>query len=105
MNNGPGAAPDARKVSGALLSPLFIGSVYFFFREVTQMISVRQQTTVLKYLTEPENMLNLSFVFLNMYYTILMSTGAGDDNSSNETMHPDQMRLRLITSEQWRHVH
>ena len=81
MNNGPGAAPDARKVSGALLSPLFIGSVYFFFREVTQMISVRQQTTVLKYLTEPENMLNLSFVFLNMYYTILMSTGAGDDNS------------------------
>mmetsp|Transcript_36082 Transcript_36082/g.85994 ORF Transcript_36082/g.85994 Transcript_36082/m.85994 type:complete len:799 (+) Transcript_36082:146-2542(+) len=81
LNNVEGAAPDARNVSGALLSPLFIGSVYFFFREVTQMISVRQQTTVIKYLTEPENALNLSFVFLNMYYTILMSTGAGDDNS------------------------
>jgi len=70
-----------RSVSGALLSPLYIASIYFLGREVSQMISIRAQTTITAYLVQPENLLNLSFVFLTMYYTILMQMGLGDDNS------------------------
>jgi hypothetical protein len=66
-------------VSGALLSPLYIGAIYFLGREITQMISVRTQTTVFAYLADLENLLNLSFVFLITYYSILMQTGMGND--------------------------
>jgi len=69
-----------RAVSGKLLSPLYIGAIYFLGREITQMISVRSQTTIIAYVLSPENMLNLAFVFLTMYYTILMHTGLGDDH-------------------------
>ena len=70
---------EERSVSGALLSPLYIGSVYFLGREITQMISVRSQTTVIAYMLDPENLLNLAFVFMTMYYAILMGTGLGND--------------------------
>ncbi|KAL7536478.1 hypothetical protein ACHAXR_007201 [Thalassiosira sp. AJA248-18] len=70
--------PKDRAVSAPLLSPLYIGAVYFLGREITQIISVRTQTTVIAYLADAENMLNLSFVFLTMYYTILMQTGMGN---------------------------
>mmetsp|Transcript_27045 Transcript_27045/g.64978 ORF Transcript_27045/g.64978 Transcript_27045/m.64978 type:complete len:847 (+) Transcript_27045:58-2598(+) len=72
---------DMRSVTGAMLSPLYIGTLYFLGREISQMISVRSQTTVLAYLMDPENMLNLAFVFLTMYYTILMQTGTGNDEN------------------------
>lgn len=72
---------SSRSVSGALLSPLFIGALYFLGREVTQMISVWSQTTVFVYLMDPENALNLVFVFLILYYTILMLTGTGNDEN------------------------
>ncbi|KAL7542183.1 hypothetical protein ACHAWF_007110 [Thalassiosira exigua] len=71
---------DLRSVSGAMLSALYIGALYFLIREITQMISVRNQTTVLAYLADLENILNLSFVFLTTFYTIQMQTGTGDDN-------------------------
>mmetsp|Transcript_16091 Transcript_16091/g.34795 ORF Transcript_16091/g.34795 Transcript_16091/m.34795 type:complete len:875 (-) Transcript_16091:338-2962(-) len=71
---------SSRSVSGALLSPLFIGALYFLGREITQMISVRSQTTVLAYVLDPENMLNLAFVFFTLYHTILMLTGMGNDD-------------------------
>jgi hypothetical protein len=45
-----------------------------------QQISVRQQTTILAYLTDPENAVNLAFVFMTTYFTICMQTGMGDDN-------------------------
>eukprot|EP00578_Thalassiosira_sp_NH16_P023365 CAMPEP_0181096198 /NCGR_PEP_ID=MMETSP1071-20121207/10906_1 /TAXON_ID=35127 /ORGANISM="Thalassiosira sp., Strain NH16" /LENGTH=846 /DNA_ID=CAMNT_0023178593 /DNA_START=103 /DNA_END=2643 /DNA_ORIENTATION=+ len=70
---------DMRSVTGAMLSPLYIGTLYFLGREITQMISVRTQTTVFAYLADSENLLNLAFVFLTMYYTVLMHTGTGDD--------------------------
>ena len=70
---------SSRQVSGALLSPLYIGALYFLGREITQMISVRSQTTVAAYLLDAENLLNLAFVFLTLYYTILMGTGLGND--------------------------
>lgn len=71
---------ESRSVTGALLSPLYIGAVYFLVREITQMISVRSQTTIVAYLLDPENLLNLSFVFLTLYYTVLMATGMGNDD-------------------------
>ncbi len=70
----------SRSVSPALLSPLYIGSLYFLGREITQMVSVRQQTTIIAYLADPENAVNLAFVFMTTYYTICMQTGMGDDN-------------------------
>lgn len=70
-----------RSVTAALLSPLFIGALFFLGREITQMVSVRQQTTAIAYLLDPENMLNLAFIFMTIYYTILMLTGTGDDKS------------------------
>lgn len=70
----------SRSVTPALLSPLFIGALYFLGREITQMVSVRAQTTVLAYLADSENLLNLLFVFLTTYYTILTGTGGGSDD-------------------------
>jgi hypothetical protein len=68
-------------VSSALLSPLYIGTLYFLVREITQMISVRESTTVLAYLLDPENLINLSFIFLTMYVTVLMQTGMSNDDN------------------------
>lgn len=70
-----------RQVTGQLLSPLFIAAIYFLGREVTQMVSVRAQTTVFAYILEPENLLNLAFVFMTLTFAILMATGLGDDHS------------------------
>ena len=79
--NEQNTTASSRSVSVALLSPLYIGSMYFLGREITQMISVRQQTTVLVYLADPENALNLAFVFMTVYYTICMQAGLGNDDS------------------------
>ena len=70
---------ESRSVSVALLSPLYVGALYFLGREVTQMISVRNQTTIFAYLADSENLVNASFIFLTVYYTILMQTGWGDN--------------------------
>ena len=78
--NKQNTTAEQRSVSPALLSPLYIGSLYFLGREITQMVSVRQQTTVIAYLADPENAVNLAFVFMTTYYTICMQTGMGDDN-------------------------
>lgn len=43
------------------------------------MISERERTSLLTYLTDPENVFNLTFVFLISYYSVLMQTGLGDD--------------------------
>jgi hypothetical protein len=71
---------ESRSVNFALLSPLYIGALYFLGREMTQMISVRKQTTIVSYLFDPENIRNLVFIFLTVYYTILMNTGLGNDD-------------------------
>eukprot|EP00985_Skeletonema_marinoi_P022421 scaffold14308_cov138-Skeletonema_marinoi.AAC.5 len=78
--NKQNTTAQSRSVSVALLSPLYIGSVYFLGREILQMISVRQQTTIISYLADPENAVNLAFVFMTTYFTICMQTGMGDDN-------------------------
>jgi hypothetical protein len=78
--NKQNTTAQSRSVSVALLSPLYIGSLYFLGREITQMVSVRQQTTIISYIADPENAVNLAFVFMTTYYTICMQTGIGDDN-------------------------
>lgn len=78
--NKQNTTAQSRSVSVALLSPLYIGSLYFLGREITQMVSVRQQTTIISYLVDPENATNLAFVFMTTYFTICMQTGIGDDN-------------------------
>ncbi|KAL7551087.1 hypothetical protein ACHAWF_014305 [Thalassiosira exigua] len=70
----------SRSVSGALLSLLYIRVLYFFVWEVRQMILVRSQTTFFAYLSDPENMVNLAFIFMTMSYTIIMQTGTGNDD-------------------------
>lgn len=44
------------------------------------MISVRAQTTLFQYLSDVENLLNLSFVLMLVYHAILMNSGRGNDN-------------------------
>ena len=78
--NEQNTTAQSRSVSVALLSPLYIGSLYFLGREITKMVSVRQQTTIISYLADPENAINLAFVFMTTYFTICMQTGMGDDN-------------------------
>jgi hypothetical protein len=72
---------ESKSVSVALLSPLYIGTIYFLGREITQVISVRSQTTVMGYLFDAENFVNFVFIFGVMYHTILMHTGFGDNNT------------------------
>ena len=70
---------ESKSVSVALLSPMYIGAMYFLGREITQIISVRNQTTIFAYLLDSENAVNFAFIFLTVYYTILMQTGLGDN--------------------------
>ncbi|KAL3789281.1 hypothetical protein HJC23_000347 [Cyclotella cryptica] len=78
-NNPNNTSHTDRDVSAALLSPLYIGAFYFLLREITQMISVREHTSLMAYLRDLENFFNLTFVFLISYYSVLMQTGLGDD--------------------------
>lgn len=78
-NNPNNTEFSDRAVSFALLSPLYIGSFYFLTREITQFISVKEQTSITGYLGDPENFLNLTFVFLISYFSVMMNTGWGND--------------------------
>lgn len=78
-NNPNNTEFSDRAVTFALLSPLYIGAFYFLTREITQFISVKEQTSVTAYIGDPENFLNLTFVFLISYYSVLMNTGWGND--------------------------
>lgn len=78
-NNPNNTEFSDRAVTFALLSPLYIGALYFLIREITQFISVKEQTSVTAYIGDPENFLNLTFVFLISYYSVMMNTGWGND--------------------------
>ena len=71
---------NGRAVSAALLSPLYLGAIYFSGREITQMISVRHSTTFFAYALDSENFINLTFIIMTIVCTALMQTGKGDDN-------------------------
>ena len=68
-----------RAVPFTFLSPIYIGAFYFLVRELTQFISVKESMSVTGYIGDPENFLNLLFVFLIGFYSVLMNTGWGND--------------------------
>jgi hypothetical protein len=78
-NNPNNTEFSDRAVSFALLSPLYIGSFYFLTREITQFISVKESMSITGYIGDPENFLNLAFVFLISFYSVMMNTGWGND--------------------------
>jgi hypothetical protein len=69
---------ESKQVSVALLSPLYIGALYFIMREILQLISVGNHMTIFAYLLDAENLVNFVFILLVVYYTVLMQTGLGD---------------------------
>ena len=78
-NNPNNTEFSDRAVTVALLSPLYIGAFYFLIREITQFISVKESLSIMAYIGEAENFLNLTFVFLISYYSVMMNTGWGND--------------------------
>jgi hypothetical protein len=64
----------------ALLIPLYLGFLYFFTREVIQIISlVSLKSFHIYWLYDPINWLNVVFMFLILFWTIRMQTGSGDN--------------------------
>jgi hypothetical protein len=60
------------------LSPLYIGAGYFFIREVVQMLSLLSLGLFTTWLWDPTNALDVTFIFLVVYWSILMQYGMGD---------------------------
>jgi len=69
---------ESKQVSVALLSPLYIGALYFIMREIIQLISIGNQMTIFDYFLDAENLVNFVFICMTVYYTVLMQTGLGD---------------------------
>lgn len=61
----------------AVLIPLYIGSAYFILREIIQIISLISLKSFHIYLHDPSNWVNIAFIVLVLYWTILMDTGGG----------------------------
>jgi hypothetical protein len=66
------------QISGAFLSPLYIGAGYFLVREIIQMISLISLKSFNIWIYDGSNWLNVAFIVLVLYWTILMQTGMGD---------------------------
>lgn len=62
------------------LSALYIGAGYFLFREIVQMISLISLKSFHIWVYDGSNWLNVIFLVLVLYWTILMQTGGGDNN-------------------------
>lgn len=68
-------SPD--KISGAYLSALYIGAGYFLVREIIQMISLISLKSFHIWVYDGSNWLNVAFIVLVLYWTILMHIGGG----------------------------
>lgn len=71
--------PDA--ISAANLSALYIGAGYFLFREIIQMVSLISLKSFHIWVYDSSNWLNVAFIILVLYWSILMNTGGGDLNN------------------------
>lgn len=74
-----GDQPD--NISMANLSALYIGAGYFLAREIIQMVSLISLKSFHIWVYDPSNWLNVIFIILVLYWTILMQTGGGDNNT------------------------
>ncbi len=71
-----GDQPD--NINAANLSALYIGAGYFLAREIIQMISLISLKSFHIWVYDSSNWLNVIFIILVLYWTILMQTGGGD---------------------------
>ena len=67
-------------IAFADLSPLYIGAGYFLFREIIQMISLISLQSFHIWVGDVNNWLNVVFIILVLYWSILMNTGGGNDD-------------------------
>lgn len=74
-----GSQPD--NISAANLSALYIGAGYFLAREIIQMISLISLKSFHIWVYDSSNWLNVIFIILVLYWTILMQTGGGDNEA------------------------
>jgi hypothetical protein len=73
------ATDDA--IATSHLVPLYIGAGYFALREVVQIISLLSLKSFHIWLYDPSNYLNVIFVFLMLFWSVRMNTGAGELHS------------------------
>lgn len=71
---------DSKAVSSPLLVILYFGSAYFVLREISQAISVKLQRGMFAYFRDPENIVNLSFIFLTITFTMVIANGWGSND-------------------------
>jgi len=71
----------ATHFSGASLSPLYIGATYFLIREIVQMMSLLSLGLFQTWLFDPTNWLDVTFIVLIYFWTIVMQTGAVENNA------------------------
>jgi Ion transport protein/Ankyrin repeats (many copies) len=70
-------SPDKFKNdTGAALVICFVASVYFFFRELVQAVSLISLGCFSNWWKDPTNWLDCSVIVLVTYYAVLMATGA-----------------------------
>jgi ankyrin repeat protein len=63
----------------AKVLPLYIGVAYFFARECIQFVGVVSLGAVSTYLADATNLIDILYIGLILYWTVLMQTGTGND--------------------------
>ena len=71
---------ESKAVDSPLLVILYFGAVYFVLREISQAISVKLQRGMFAYFRDPENIVNLSFIFLTITFTMVIANGWGSND-------------------------
>ena len=69
---------DDGKIEFRKLVPLYIGVGYFFFREVIEILSLLSLKSFHIWLYKPSTWLNIAFMSLVLFWTIVMQIGAVD---------------------------
>lgn len=68
---------ESRAVTSPLVFISYIVCVYFLMREISQAISVKLQRGMFAYFRDPENLINLSFIFMTITFTMVINYGWG----------------------------
>jgi hypothetical protein len=68
---------DDPKVDMELLYPLYVGTTYFFLREVINFLSLLSLGALSSWAYEPSTWLNIVYIFAMYFWTISMTTGGG----------------------------
>lgn len=71
---------ESKAVDSPLIVIIYFGAVYFLLREISQAVSVKLQKGIVYYIHDPENIVNLSFIFLTFTFTMVIANGWGSDD-------------------------